>query len=200
MLSVIKDVLDTILLLYYGFENSAEKIVKLMELLYFVELKRSSILKWVKIHEPEYCRKNNIVFHENSEISSGHFGADGTFPKLKFFSDHDLKDRFAEKKNGRALIISDRITGRELLCYLGRGEKQQEIEKIFLLFKKKLSAPSKSIVVDYKPAWNIAVKRVFSNIMIIRNGFHIVQLINRAILKELQKLTKKIYSIPIKET
>jgi len=35
--------------------------------------------------------------------------------------------------------------------------------------------------------------------MIIKDGFHTVQLINRAILKELRKITKMIYSIPINE-
>ena len=86
------------------------------------------------------------------------------------------------------------------MCYLGRGENQQEIEKLLLFFKKKLSVPPKSITVDYKPAWDNAIKRVFPNTMIIRDGFHTVQLINRAILKELRKITKILYSIPINET
>ena len=86
------------------------------------------------------------------------------------------------------------------MCYLGRGENQQEIEKFLTLFKEKLSKPPKSIVVDYKPAWDIAIKRVFPDTMIIKDGFHTVQLVNRAILKCLQKLTNKIYSTPIRDT
>jgi len=63
-----------------------------------------------------------------------------------------------------------------------------------------LSKPPKSIVVDYKPAWDIAIKRVFPDTMIIKDGFHTVQLVSRAILKGLQKLTNKIYSTPIRDT
>ena len=66
--------------------------------LYFVKLKRSSVLKWIKIYGTEYCQKNNMVFRENSEVVSGNFGADGTFPKLKFLSDTDLKGKYREKK------------------------------------------------------------------------------------------------------
>ena len=97
-LSITRDVLDTILLLYYKFENSAKKIVELMESLYSVKLDRSSVLKWVRKFGIEYCEKNNIGFHENFKATSGHFGADGTFPKLRFLSDKDLKDRYKEKK------------------------------------------------------------------------------------------------------
>ncbi|MHA1309402.1 MAG: hypothetical protein ACTSQO_00615 [Candidatus Helarchaeota archaeon] len=34
------------------------------------------------------------MFREDSHVASGHFGADGTFPKLKFFSDTDLKGKY----------------------------------------------------------------------------------------------------------
>ncbi|MHA1253186.1 MAG: hypothetical protein ACTSRP_24605 [Candidatus Helarchaeota archaeon] len=64
-LSITRDILDTILLLHYKFENSAKKIVELMESLYSIKLDRSSVLKWVKKFGIEYCEKNNIVFHEN---------------------------------------------------------------------------------------------------------------------------------------
>ena len=97
-LSITRDVLETILLLYYNFENSAEKIVRLMESLYSVKLKRSSVLKWVNIYGIDYCQKNNMEFLRNFEVSSGYFGADGTFPKLKFLSDTDLNDKYGEKK------------------------------------------------------------------------------------------------------
>ena len=97
-LPITGDALDTILLLYYDFENSAEMIVKLMGSLYSVKLKRSSVLKWIKIYGTEYCQKNNTVSRENSEVASGHFGADGTFPKLKLLLDTDLKGKYREKK------------------------------------------------------------------------------------------------------
>ncbi|MHA1312225.1 MAG: transposase [Candidatus Helarchaeota archaeon] len=166
--------------------------------LYSVKLKRSSVLKWIKIYGTEYCQKSNTVLREDSEVASGHFGADGTFQKLKFLSDTDLKDKY-RKKSGCALVISGRITGWELMCYLGRGEDQQEIGKFLVLLKKKLGAQPKSIVVNYKPAWDVAIKRVFPNTMIIRVGFHTVQLINRAILKSIQKLAKQVYSAPIRD-
>ena len=86
------------------------------------------------------------------------------------------------------------------MCYLERGEDQQEIGKFLVLLKKKLGAQPKSIVVNYKPAWDVAIKRVFPNTMIIRDGFHTVQLISRAILKSIQKLTKQIYSVLIRDT
>ncbi|MHA1310824.1 MAG: hypothetical protein ACTSWR_09125 [Candidatus Helarchaeota archaeon] len=121
-LSITGDVLGAILLLYYDFENSAEMIVKLMGSLYSVKLKRSSVLKWIKIYGTKYCQKSNTVFREDSKVASDYFGANGTFPKLKFLSDTDLKGKYIEKKSGCALIISDRITGRELMYYLGRGK------------------------------------------------------------------------------
>jgi len=117
------------------------------------------------------------VFRENSEVASGHFRVDGTFPKLKFLSDTGLNDKYGEK-NGCAMVIFDSITGRELMCYLERGENQQKIEKFFTLFKEKLNTPPKSIVVDYKQALDITIKRVFPDTMIIKDGFHTVQLVN----------------------
>ena len=53
-LSITGDVLDTILLLYYDFENSVERIVELMGSLYSIKLKKSSVLKWIKVYGIEY--------------------------------------------------------------------------------------------------------------------------------------------------
>jgi len=69
-----------------------------------------------------------------------------------------------------------------------------------MLLKEKLNDTPKSIVVDYKPAWDLGIKKVFPGTLIIRDAFHTVQLINRAIFKELRSISRKIHDRPIKET
>lgn len=86
------------------------------------------------------------------------------------------------------------------MCYLGRGENEQEITTLCLLLEEKLKEHPKSIVTDYKPAWDLGIKKVFPKSLIIRDGFHTVQLINRAIFKELVALSNNIHVEPIKET
>jgi transposase-like protein len=83
-LSATREVLETVLLLYFEFHNSANKVLQLMESLYSVELKRQTILKWGRIYGNEYCSKNQITFTESFEAVSGHLAMDGTFPKLGF--------------------------------------------------------------------------------------------------------------------
>ncbi|MHA1381962.1 MAG: hypothetical protein ACTSRG_26625 [Candidatus Helarchaeota archaeon] len=83
-LSVTRDVLDTVLTLYFDFKHSAKIVGKLMNSLYSVKLKRGTILNWVRNYGKEYCRKSQIVFKENFEKTSGHYGMDGTFPKFNF--------------------------------------------------------------------------------------------------------------------
>ncbi|MHA1783983.1 MAG: transposase [Candidatus Helarchaeota archaeon] len=83
---------------------------------------------------------------------------------------------------------------------MGRGENEQEITTFCLLLEEKLEDHPKSIVVDYKPAWDLGIKKVFPECLIIRDGFHTVQLINRAIFKELVRISKRIHGEPIKET
>ncbi|MHA1300352.1 MAG: transposase [Candidatus Helarchaeota archaeon] len=86
------------------------------------------------------------------------------------------------------------------MCYLGRGETEQEVTTLCLFLKEKLNNEPKSIVIDYKPAWTLGIKKVFPKTLIIRDAFHTVQLINRAIFKELRSISRKIHKRPIKET
>jgi len=83
-LSASRAVLETVLLLYFDYKNSAKIVLQLMEDLYSVKLKRGTILKWIRTHGKEYCRTNQITFQENFEEASGHYAMDGTFPKFDF--------------------------------------------------------------------------------------------------------------------
>lgn len=86
------------------------------------------------------------------------------------------------------------------MCYLGRGENEREITTFCLLLKENLKEDPKSIAIDYKPAWDRGIKRVFPRTLIIRDGFHTVQLMNRAIFKDFKVISKKIFTTPITET
>jgi len=46
-LSASREVLETVLLLYFDYKNSAKTVLQLMEDLYSVKLKRGTILKWI---------------------------------------------------------------------------------------------------------------------------------------------------------
>ena len=85
------------------------------------------------------------------------------------------------------------------MCYLGRGENEQEITRFCKALKPPLKSAPKTIVVDYKPAWDLAIKKVFPSSLIIRDGFHTVQLINRAILKELKSISVNFFASNINE-
>jgi hypothetical protein len=86
------------------------------------------------------------------------------------------------------------------MCYLGRGENEREITIFCRLLKDHLKEDPKTITVDYKPAWDRWINRVFPRTLIIRDGFHTVQLINRAIFKDFFALVKKLFTTPIMET
>jgi hypothetical protein len=83
-LSATKEVLETTLLLYFDFKNSAKIVRDLMETLYSVNLKRETILKWMRTYGKDYCQKSQLVFQENFEQTSGHLAMDGTFPHFDF--------------------------------------------------------------------------------------------------------------------
>jgi hypothetical protein len=97
-LSVTKDVLDTILLLYFDYKNSAKTVLKLMESLYSVHLKRETLLNWMRTYGKDYCQKNQITFQENFEQTSGHLGMDGTFPRFNFEETEPPSPTGTEKK------------------------------------------------------------------------------------------------------
>jgi len=85
------------------------------------------------------------------------------------------------------------------MCYLGRGENEQEITLFCRLLQKNLKEAPKTITVDYKPAWDRGIRRVFPKTLIIRDRFHTVQLINRAIFKDFFAFSRKLFTIPITE-
>ena len=85
------------------------------------------------------------------------------------------------------------------MCYLGRGENVQETTRFCKALKHPLKSAPKTIVVDYNPVWDVAIKKVFPNSLIIRDGFHTVQLINRAILKELNSISVDFFGFNINE-
>lgn len=97
-LSATKEVLETTLLLYFDYKNSARIVLKLMESLYSVRLKRETILKWMRTYGKAYCQKNQIVFQENFEQTSGHLAMDGTFPQFEFEEEDLTAPSLKEKK------------------------------------------------------------------------------------------------------
>jgi len=120
--SATRDVLDTVLLLYFGFKHSAKTVVELMDSLYSVKLKRGTILNWTRIHGKEYCKKNQIVFKENFEKTSGHYGMDGTFPKFNFEKEELTTSENDEKKNQGSLVYMTALPG-GILCAIWDEEK-----------------------------------------------------------------------------
>jgi len=97
-LSATREVLETVLLLYFEFGHSAKTVLHLLESLYSVKLKRETILKWARIYGPDYCKKNQITFKENFEEVSGHLAMDGTFPKFDFANAAASTPSWNEKK------------------------------------------------------------------------------------------------------
>lgn len=85
------------------------------------------------------------------------------------------------------------------MCNLARGENELESTKFCQALSNLLGKPPETITVDFNPAWDLAIKKVFPESIIIRDGFHTVQLINRAILKELSWISNKIFTSAIKE-
>jgi len=87
-----------ILLLYFDYKNSAKTVLKLMESLYSVHLKRETLLSWMRTYGKDYCQKNQITFQENFEQTSGHLGMDGTFPRFNFEEAEPTSPTGTEKK------------------------------------------------------------------------------------------------------
>jgi len=98
------------------------------------------------------------------------------------------------------LLATDNITRRNLACYLGRGENEPEITAFLIILRDDLALNPAFIIVDYKPAWELALQKIFPNAIIIRCGFHTVQLVNRGILKELNQISRRRFKAVIKET
>ena len=86
------------------------------------------------------------------------------------------------------------------MCYLGRGENEEDITNLCRLLQKALKGAPKSVVIDYKSAWEVGIKKVFPTTLIIRDGFHTVRLLNTAILKELMTISEPMFASVIRET
>lgn len=67
-----------------------------------------------------------------------------------------------------------------------------------MLLKEQLAKDPISIVTDYNPAWDRGIRHVFPETLLIRDGFHTVQLINQAIFKDLKAISKELFAKPIK--
>ncbi|MHA1265922.1 MAG: hypothetical protein ACTSRS_11890 [Candidatus Helarchaeota archaeon] len=59
-----------------------------------------------------------------------------------------------------------------------------------IILRDDLTVEPEFIVVDYKPAWESAILKIFPDAIIIRCSFHTVQLVNRGISKELNRVSK----------
>jgi len=97
------------------------------------------------------------------------------------------------------LVASDTVTRRNLACYVGSGENEDEILKFLLILKSKLRREPDLITVDFSPSWDDPIKQVFPHGKIQRCAFHSVQLLNRAILKDLTGFGRERFASRIKD-
>lgn len=82
---------------------------------------------------------------------------------------------------------------------MGRGENEDEILKFLWLLKSKLPRDPKLLTVDFSGSWQSPIKRVFPVAKIQRCEFHALQLLNRAISKDLTWFGRERFAAPIKE-
>jgi hypothetical protein len=97
------------------------------------------------------------------------------------------------------LLATDNVTQQNLAGYLGQGETESEITEFLIILRDDLAVNPEFIVIDYKPAWEVALTKIFPKALLIRCGFHTVQLVNRGILKELNQFSKIHFKKIIKE-
>ena len=71
--------------------------------------------------------------------------------------------------------------------------------EFLIILRDDLTVEPEFIVVDYKPAWESAILKIFPDAIIIRCSFHTVQLVNRGISKELNRVSKGKFKNIIKE-
>jgi len=82
---------------------------------------------------------------------------------------------------------------------MGRGETELEITDFLIIIRDEMGLNPAFFVIDYKPAWELALRKIFPNALIIRCGFHTVQLVNRGILTELNQLSQTKFKLVLKE-
>jgi hypothetical protein len=97
------------------------------------------------------------------------------------------------------LVASDSLTGRPIGGILARGETQEEVTYFLTQLKPLLIEPLKFITIDFSKTLKTSAKQVFPDVIIGHDLFHTVQLLNRGTLKELMRLQKQHYNIPIKD-
>lgn len=110
-LSVSSAVLDLVLTFYFDFGNSAAMIVKIMEKVYSVTLKRETISSWIRTYGKAYCEKNNKPFKEDIARNSGVIALDGTFPALALDEDEGTSIPHIKKKQVSCLRLTTLPTG-----------------------------------------------------------------------------------------
>jgi hypothetical protein len=81
-LSISKEVLETILMLYFDFGNPERTVARLLESLYSVKVSQESIHNWIKKFGKDYCERNSLKYKEDIEDFDGCIAIDGTFPYL----------------------------------------------------------------------------------------------------------------------
>ncbi|MHA1799552.1 MAG: transposase [Candidatus Helarchaeota archaeon] len=97
------------------------------------------------------------------------------------------------------MLVSDTIRKWNLVGFLGVGENADEIKKLLLILKKKLPFIPKLICVDFAPAWIEAITEIFPECEIQICCFHVMQLLNRALLKDLNRYKKTVFDQVINE-
>jgi hypothetical protein len=73
---------------------------------------------------------------------------------------------------------------------MGRGENEKEITNFLIHLRDEVRIFPDFFISDYKPSWELVINRIFPGALIIRCAFHTVQLINRAIVNELNRESK----------
>lgn len=103
-----------------------------------------------------------------------------------------LKKRSRNSRGPALLIAFDPVEKREIGGYIASGENEAEIITFLHALERWSPRSPKFIIVDFKPAWESAVKHVFPDAIIIICSFHAEQLLVHALVKEISRLRKSI--------
>ena len=82
---------------------------------------------------------------------------------------------------------------------MGVGERGDETTLFLTWLRDVLGLHPKYITIDFDDAWDVGVKAVFPNAIILRCTFHVVQLLTRGLVKEFNRLQKELNGNFIKE-
>ena len=98
VISISKDVLDTILTFYFDFGHSERTVVKMLEYVHSVKVSRESVHNWIKKYGKDYCEKNIQKYKEGRGDFSGCMTIDGTFSPLNLDKDDKIRVPNGKKK------------------------------------------------------------------------------------------------------